>query len=261
MSSRRSERAASSRCSCRCASASPEQGDERNRSACVGIRSRTTREGVRCSRRSMMIANRSPPVIASCSDRDRSRRSPRRAGSGPRARAKGAWPAARPRARAGEGLPARRDRADRRANRVKAVVGRLKRHPDTRHVPALVIGEPAVRTEMLRAGAAAFVERPADRAALDAALAKADRLRSDPSRRVALVATHEGTSDHALAPLAEDGQVEVQLMRPQEALPALQNDFRPGGVAIDEQDPRSAALLSEIALVARRRSSCRCWPW
>ena len=46
--------------------------------------------------------------------------------------------------------------------RVESVLGQLKKHPDTRHVPVVMIGDPAARIDALRAGAAVFIEDPVD---------------------------------------------------------------------------------------------------
>ena len=43
--------------------------------------------------------------------------------------------------------------------RVESVLGQLKKHPDTRHVPVVMIGDAAARIDALRAGAAVFIER------------------------------------------------------------------------------------------------------
>ena len=42
--------------------------------------------------------------------------------------------------------------------RVEIVLGQLKKHPDTRHLPVIVLGSPVGRIDALRAGAAAHLE-------------------------------------------------------------------------------------------------------
>ena len=61
--------------------------------------------------------------------------------------------------------------------RLESVLGQLKKHPDTRHLPVALVGDGAVRLEGLRAGAAAFIDDPVDagRARGRAAAARADR--------------------------------------------------------------------------------------
>jgi len=53
-----------------------------------------------------------------------------------------------------------------------AVLDRLKGHPDTRHIPVHIISGTDRRTEGLRAGALAYLEKPADAAALDDAFGR-----------------------------------------------------------------------------------------
>jgi signal transduction histidine kinase/CheY-like chemotaxis protein len=70
---------------------------------------------------------------------------------------------------------------------VDAVLGQLKKHPDTRHVPVTVIADPAVRIDALRAGAARFVEEPADEARLQQALIALERFSATEARRISVV--------------------------------------------------------------------------
>src|SRR5262249_61625730 len=60
--------------------------------------------------------------------------------------------------------------------RVEPVLGQLKKHPDTRHVPVVMIGDPAARIDALRAGAAVFIEDPVENAALELTLAEVARM-------------------------------------------------------------------------------------
>ena len=46
--------------------------------------------------------------------------------------------------------------------RLESVLGQLKKHPDTRHLPVALVGDGAVRLDGLRAGAAAFIDDPVD---------------------------------------------------------------------------------------------------
>ena len=57
--------------------------------------------------------------------------------------------------------------------RLESVLGQLKKHPDTRHLPVALVGDGAVPSDGLRAGAAAFIDDPVDRAGLEAALGQA----------------------------------------------------------------------------------------
>jgi HAMP domain-containing protein/signal transduction histidine kinase/CheY-like chemotaxis protein len=70
---------------------------------------------------------------------------------------------------------------------VESLLGQLKKHPDTRHVPVVVMADPAVRIQALRAGAARFLEESAEEAILDEALTAVSRIVTDARRRVALL--------------------------------------------------------------------------
>ena len=81
--------------------------------------------------------------------------------------------------------------------RVEPALGQLKKHPDTRHLPVVVISDSAARNTALRGGAAAFIDEPVDPTRLetraraaraaDADAAPADRRdhRADGARRSA----------------------------------------------------------------------------
>ena len=60
--------------------------------------------------------------------------------------------------------------------RFESVLGQLKKHPDTRHLPVALVGDGAVRLDGLRAGAAAYIDDPVDEAGLDAALGRLERI-------------------------------------------------------------------------------------
>ena len=66
---------------------------------------------------------------------------------------------------------------------VEAVLGQLKKHPDTRHVPVAVIADPAVRIDALRAGAAVFIDEPAQESELEQVLARLKRFSASGPRR------------------------------------------------------------------------------
>ncbi|HEY2653693.1 MAG TPA: HAMP domain-containing protein [Solirubrobacteraceae bacterium] len=73
------------------------------------------------------------------------------------------------------------------ASWVEEALSQLKKHPDTRHVPVLVISDPAVRISALRAGAAAFLDEPAEDGRLDDALARIELSIAVGRHRVVLV--------------------------------------------------------------------------
>jgi CheY-like chemotaxis protein len=70
---------------------------------------------------------------------------------------------------------------------VEAVLGQLKKHPETRHVPVAVIADPAVRIQVLRGGGALFLDEPVDEDRLDAALAQIEQSSTSDARRIALI--------------------------------------------------------------------------
>jgi signal transduction histidine kinase/CheY-like chemotaxis protein len=132
-------------------------------------------------------------------------------------------------------------------HRVEALLGQLKKHPDTRHVPVLVIGEAAARVEMLRAGAAIFVEEPADAASIDEGLTRLERVGSDPTRRVALVAGEAELGGIAML-LRDDEQIKLTMIDPDDALAALQKELFDLAVVIVSQESRAAlSLLRDVA--------------
>ena len=67
------------------------------------------------------------------------------------------------------------------------MLGQLKNHPDTRHLPVVMIGDPGMRIDGLRAGAAAFVEEPFEAEQLGDAL-RPPRAEPEDAKRIALVA-------------------------------------------------------------------------
>jgi signal transduction histidine kinase/CheY-like chemotaxis protein len=105
--------------------------------------------------------------------------------------------------------------------RSEAALGQLKKHPDTRHLPILLIGDAAGRFEALRAGAAAFVEEPVDPAALEDALARLERLADMGPRQVAFIG-EGGEVDGQLLALIDGGDgLEIQSVEPETAAMAV----------------------------------------
>ena len=95
--------------------------------------------------------------------------------------------------------------------RVDSVLGQLKKHPDTRHVPVAMIGEPASRIDALRAGAAAFVPDPLEDGELERTLAELERQTEAAGRRLALI-EEDGArlDDETLGYLTGDDLVELR---------------------------------------------------
>jgi signal transduction histidine kinase/CheY-like chemotaxis protein/HAMP domain-containing protein len=107
--------------------------------------------------------------------------------------------------------------------RSEAALGQLKKHPDTRHLPILLIGDAGWRFEALRAGAAAFVEEPVTAAALEAALARLERLADVAPRQVAFVGDGGEVDSQLLALLDGGDGLEVQSVDPDSAVMAVRS--------------------------------------
>jgi CheY-like chemotaxis protein len=133
-------------------------------------------------------------------------------------------------------------------HRVEALLGQLKKHPDTRHVPVLVIGDAAARVEILRAGAAVFVEEPADASSIEEGLTRLERVASDPTRRVALVAGEPEFGDRIAMLLRDDEQIGLTMIDPADALAALQKEpFDLGVVIVSHGSGDALSLLRDVA--------------
>jgi CheY-like chemotaxis protein len=146
--------------------------------------------------------------------------------------------------------------------RVEVVLGQLKKHPDTRHLPVVVLGSPSARIDALRSGAAAYLEEPLDAGQFDVVLERLDRLGDHGARRIALIEPQAGPLDDELTTLIGGGD-DVELMRidPHGALEDLQRGtFDLGVTVLDESshddvlallaDVTSDAALREFPLIA-----------
>jgi HAMP domain-containing protein/signal transduction histidine kinase/response regulator RpfG family c-di-GMP phosphodiesterase len=132
--------------------------------------------------------------------------------------------------------------------RFESVLGQLKKHPDTRHLPVALVGDGAVRVDGLRAGAAAFIDDPVDSSSLDAALGRLERLAETTDRRIALIAEPGGLDDRVADLLAGDENIKVEQIDPAAALETLAHGQFDLGVVVVGR-PRSAtfALIREAA--------------
>jgi CheY-like chemotaxis protein len=132
--------------------------------------------------------------------------------------------------------------------RFESVLGQLKEHPDTRHLPVALVGDGAVRLEGLRAGAAAFIDDPIDDGGLETALGRLERISGGPTRRIALIAEN-GELDEQIGPLlAGDENIDVQKFEPANALETLRKEpFDLGVVAVGRPRAASFALIREAA--------------
>jgi signal transduction histidine kinase/DNA-binding response OmpR family regulator/HAMP domain-containing protein len=132
--------------------------------------------------------------------------------------------------------------------RSDSLLAQLKKHPDTRHLPVIMHGDPMGRVDALRAGAAAFLEEPFDETKLAGALARVDRLIDTAERRIALIEPQH-TLDEQLTTLLSSGW-EVQLVRiePTSALPGLRGDsFDLAVVTVGGKNADAFALLRDVA--------------
>jgi HAMP domain-containing protein/signal transduction histidine kinase/CheY-like chemotaxis protein len=135
------------------------------------------------------------------------------------------------------------------SQRGEAVLGQLKKHPDTRHLPVVVIGDPAARFDALRAGAAAFVDQPVDSQELDRALLRAGRLADAPTRRLALVEDGERLDPLVTGLLTEGDRVELERFRPAEGLAALRSGrFDLTVVVVGRGADAAVALLRDVTI-------------
>ncbi len=133
--------------------------------------------------------------------------------------------------------------------RFEVVLAQLKKHPDTRHLPVIVVGTPVARIDSLRAGAAAHLEEPLQEAALDAALERVARLVEQRTRRIALVQHAGGPLDGDFAQLIGADETDVVRLDPEAAFDALKQDseFDLGVAVLDQSShDRVLELLAEI---------------
>ena len=132
--------------------------------------------------------------------------------------------------------------------RFESVLGQLKKHPDTRHLPVALVGDGAVRLDGLRAGAAAYIDDPVDEAGLDAALGRLERISGAPTRRIALIAGDGELDEQIGSLLAGDENIDVQRIELASALATLrQEPFDLGVVAVGRPRSASFALIREAA--------------
>jgi len=102
-----------------------------------------------------------------------------------------------------------------------STLGQLKKHPDTRHLPVVMIGDRDARLNAVRAGAAAVVEEPANATEVDRALARAARLTGTDARRIAVVADDFELVDQVTGLLGSGNGIEFAWIAPSDAVPEL----------------------------------------
>ena len=132
--------------------------------------------------------------------------------------------------------------------RFESVLGQLKKHPDTRHLPVALVGDGAVRLDGLRAGAAAYIDDPVDEAGLEAALSRLERISSAPTRRIALITSGGELDEQIGSLLAGDENIDIRQIEPASALETLRAEaFDLGVVAVGRPRSASLGLIREAA--------------
>ena len=134
--------------------------------------------------------------------------------------------------------------------RAESVLAQLKNHPDTRHLPVVLIGDSSIRIASLRTGAAAFLDEPLEADELDSALARLERKTESPGRRIALIAEHDEVDEQIRTLLAAGERVELERIDPQRALAAMREEpFDLGVVIVGPRRGESAPfeLLRDVA--------------
>ncbi len=130
----------------------------------------------------------------------------------------------------------------------ESVLGQLKKHPDTRHLPVALVGDGAVRLDGLRAGAVAFIDDPIDDTGLEIALGRLERIAGAPTRRIALIAESGELDDPIGTLLSGDENIDVRTIEPGAALEALHKEqFDLGIVAVGRSRSACFALIREVA--------------
>jgi signal transduction histidine kinase/CheY-like chemotaxis protein/HAMP domain-containing protein len=132
--------------------------------------------------------------------------------------------------------------------RFESVLGQLKKHPDTRHLPVALVGDGAVRLDGLRAGAAAFIDDPVDGATLETALERLEQIAEASTRRIALIADNGDLDNRIGALLSGDENIDVQKIEPATALETLRAEpFDLGVVAVGRPRSKAFALIRDAA--------------
>src|SRR3712207_6078117 len=88
------------------------------------------------------------------------------------------------------------------------VLDRLKHHPDTRHIPVHIITGIHGRTEGLKAGSIAYVEKPVTKEALDESFARISQFIDQQVRRL-LVVEDDETQRQSMVELIAHEDVEI----------------------------------------------------
>jgi serine phosphatase RsbU (regulator of sigma subunit)/DNA-binding response OmpR family regulator len=136
--------------------------------------------------------------------------------------------------------------------RAESVLTQLKKHPDTRHIPVVLIGRDASRIAALRAGAAGFLAEPLRAEQLEETFERLERMTSAPAR-IALVAEPDEIDDE-LAELISGDRVALERIDPsagQEAIAERLGKLQTLAEATESRSlgellPRLAVRLAEL---------------
>jgi signal transduction histidine kinase/CheY-like chemotaxis protein len=133
------------------------------------------------------------------------------------------------------------------SQREESALEQLKKHPDTRHVPVIVLGNRTARLGALRAGAAAFVAESDGAADLDHAFAHAARLTGSPARRIAVVADDVNLVDQVTGVLGGGDDIDLVWIEPADAVVELgAGDYDLGVVAVDRRHIDRLSFLRDL---------------
>jgi CheY-like chemotaxis protein len=116
--------------------------------------------------------------------------------------------------------------------RAETVLGQLKNHPDTRHLPVVLIGDPSTRIDGLRAGAAAFIDEPLEAGRLEDTLSQLERLADESVRRIALIAGEGEIEEEISGMLTGSDQIELARIEPETAMQELRDGAFDLGVVV-----------------------------
>ncbi|MHB8657961.1 MAG: HAMP domain-containing protein [Solirubrobacteraceae bacterium] len=107
--------------------------------------------------------------------------------------------------------------------RVESVLGQLKKHPDTRHLPVVAITDPAARVNALRVGAAAVLEESAAEEEILGALGRISRMTEAHVQRVALIVPDDDLEAEVTTLLAGAEEIHLERIEASEAAEQLRS--------------------------------------
>ncbi|MGI9098411.1 MAG: response regulator [Solirubrobacteraceae bacterium] len=135
------------------------------------------------------------------------------------------------------------------------ILEQLKHHPRTRHIPVHIVGDPADRHEVLRAGAAGFLVRPANGDELAGAFKAAGAFLDRPVRQLLVVDDDEGARMSITELVGAGDDVEVTAVGSSEEALAALDDRRFDCIVLDLKLPKMTgfALLDHLKGDERQR--------